>query len=162
MRKEPAMFLLCIWRSLVQKICQAYYMVDDFFLRVRFMVLQRWMKICSDGWKKCTFIMLYNGSPLGSSLFFSPSAQATALVVEPQNMEEMGGLPLCYKVNQIYSWQPSPHHAWHLKYIMELAPSLMYPVFPKHDPWAFGHSCFKTSYKVTSKLTNHLSGMLIH
>jgi hypothetical protein len=106
--------------------------------------------------------MLYNGSPLGSSLFFSPSAQATALVVEPQNMEKMGGLPLCYKVNQIYSWQPSPHHAWHLKYIMELAPCLMYPVFPKHDPWAFGHSCFKTSYKVTSKLTNHLSGMLIH
>jgi hypothetical protein len=44
-----AMFLLCIWRSLVrQKIFQAYYMADDFFQHVKLMVLQRWMKICSD------------------------------------------------------------------------------------------------------------------
>jgi hypothetical protein len=81
--------------------------------------------------------MLDNGSPLGSSLFFSPSAQATALVVVPQNMDKVGGLPLYYKVNQIYSWQPSPPHAWHLKFRMELGPSLMYPVFPKHNPLAF-------------------------
>jgi hypothetical protein len=112
--------------------------------------------------KNCPFIMLDNGSPLGSSLFFSPSAQATALVVVPQNMDEVGGLPLYYKVNQIYSWQPSPPHAWHLKYRMELAPSLMYPVFPKHNPWAFGHSCFKTPYKVTFKLTNHSGSMLVY
>jgi len=57
------------------------------------------MKKEKDGWKyvemnekNCQFIILDNGSPLGSSMFFSPSTQATTLTVELQNMEEPRGL----------------------------------------------------------------------
>lgn len=39
-----------------------------------------WMRICSDEWKKRPpFIMLDNESPLSSSIFWGPSARATAL-----------------------------------------------------------------------------------
>jgi hypothetical protein len=70
-------------------------------------LLQRWMKIHSDAWKYCPFIRPDNGSPLGSFVFFGPSAGATILLVGPQSMEEPQGLPLSYTISIDSSWPKS-------------------------------------------------------
>ncbi len=49
--------------------------------------------------KFCRFIILDNGSPPSSSMFFSPSTQATTLPVGPQNMEEPKGSIILYKTD---------------------------------------------------------------
>lgn len=100
MHKEWPIFFFDIWKSPSrQNISQASYAIEEFLQCARFVLLQRRMKIHSDAWKYCSFIRADNGSPLGSLVFFGPSAGATILLVGPQSMEEPRGLPLSYTIS---------------------------------------------------------------
>lgn len=109
MHKERPIFSFYIWSSLSrQNIFQASYAIEEFLQCARFVFLQRRMKIHSDAWKYCPFIRPDNGSPLGSFVFFGPSAGATILLVGPQSMEDQPrGLPLFYTISIDSSWPES-------------------------------------------------------
>lgn len=75
---------------------QVWIILKGFYSIEQFWEYKEWEIFLICIWRSiCSFITPDNGSPIGSSMFFGPTAQATTtIVVVPQNMEEPLGLPL--------------------------------------------------------------------